>query len=49
MNKYYIWNEKTQQSFIKEFTDIKEARHFIINHLDLSLNWHIDYYAENPF
>jgi hypothetical protein len=32
-------------SYVRSFTDSTEARHWIINHLDLSLVWHIEEYV----
>lgn len=36
---YFIYNNKTKESYQKQFDDLSEARHWIINHLDLSLDW----------
>jgi len=36
---YIITNTKNSDSYIKEFDDDLNPRDFIINHLDLSLNW----------
>lgn len=34
-------NEKTKENYIIQAKNSSEARHWIINHLDLSLNWTI--------
>ena len=41
MMTYTFINEKNSQKITKEFIDETEARHFVINHLDLSLDWQI--------
>ena len=38
---FLINNEKDNEHYIKEFEDSTEARHWIINHLDLSKGWTI--------
>ena len=42
MNTYLITNNKNSLSYTKDFSDISEARHWVINHLDLSNEWNID-------
>ena len=37
-----IYNEKTKERYEGAFENTTEARHWIINHLDLSLNWVIE-------
>jgi len=32
-------NEKTKENYVIQANDSAEARHWVINHLDLSLNW----------
>ena len=39
--KYTIINEKDNKKYIKKFKDSFEARHWIINTLDLSKKWSI--------
>jgi len=34
-----IESTKSKLSYVKEFKDIEEAKDWIVNHLDLSLNW----------
>jgi len=34
-----IDNEKNNKFYIKDFASYTDARHWIINHLDLSLKW----------
>jgi len=43
MKFYNITNEKTRESYKKEFLNLTDARNWVINHLDMSLNWSIDY------
>lgn len=43
MKLYDITNDKTQEKYNKAFLNETEARHWIINTLDLSLNWSIIY------
>tara|TARA_R100000655_G_scaffold72337_1_gene110844 strand:- start:854 stop:1027 length:174 start_codon:yes stop_codon:yes gene_type:complete len=38
---YLINNEKDNEHYIKEFENSTEARHWIINFLDLSKGWTI--------
>ena len=38
---FLINNEKDNEHYIREFKDSSEARHWIINHLDLSKGWTI--------
>ena len=38
---YLINNDKDNEHYLKEFNNSADARHFIINHLDLSKNWRI--------
>lgn len=37
--EYAIFNEKDEEVYIKQFLDDTTARHWAINHLDLSKNW----------
>ena len=39
MKAIEIWNLKTAEFYDLEFQDMKEAYHWIVNHLDLSLEW----------
>jgi hypothetical protein len=39
MIKFFICNELNRTFYVKYFIDYEEARHWVINHLDLSLNW----------
>lgn len=41
MKTYIINSEKSNQSYYRENTTANECRHWIINHLDLSMNWSI--------
>ena len=34
-----ITNETNSQEYIKDFNNYTDCRHWIINHLDLSLRW----------
>lgn len=36
-----ITNEKDEEQYKREFENLTEARHWIINHLDLSKRWSI--------
>jgi hypothetical protein len=51
MNFYNITNTKTKENYKKEFKNETDARHWVINTLDMSLDWSIDYdYSLNtPF
>jgi hypothetical protein len=42
MNTYLITNNKNSESYTKDFLNTSEARHWIINHLDLSNEWSIN-------
>ena len=37
--KYHITNKKNKYEFIKKFKNDEECYHWIVNHLDLSLEW----------
>jgi hypothetical protein len=39
--KFLLINYQDRQRFIKDFENEHEARHFVINHLDLSKQWNI--------
>ena len=39
MTKYIIINKKTKTCYTKEFATPNDVRHWIINTLDLSLDW----------
>ncbi len=41
MINYTIKNGKNSKTYHRQFENVTEARHWIINHLDLSLNWNI--------
>tara|TARA_A100000171_G_C2108468_1_gene133706 strand:+ start:267 stop:803 length:537 start_codon:yes stop_codon:yes gene_type:complete len=42
MNQYLIYNNKNKyENYKKEFSNLTDARHWIINHLDLSNEWNI--------
>ena len=42
MNQYLIYNNKNEyENYKKEFSNLSDARHWIINHLDLSNEWNI--------
>ena len=51
MSIYTISNSKNDTVYNKEFMSETEARHWVINTLDLSLNWDIRYNYEmnTPF
>jgi len=36
---YVIESKQSKKSYIKEFKNKEEAKDWVINHLDLSLNW----------
>ena len=42
MKTYLITNNKNSESYTKDFLDISEGRHWIINNLDLSNEWSIN-------
>ncbi len=47
--KYFrIFNDTDDEFFLKLFIDETEARHWIINHLDLSKQWNIQQENTNP-
>lgn len=39
MKTHYIFNEKDNENYTKEFSNLTELRHWIINHLDQSKRW----------
>ena len=41
MNTYLITNNKNSENYTKQFPNESEARHWVINHLDLSNEWNI--------
>jgi len=41
MNTYLITNNKNSENYAKQFPNESEARHWVINHLDLSNEWNI--------
>jgi len=41
MNIYLINNNKDNQKFEKKFKCMEDAKHWVINTLDLSKNWNI--------
>lgn len=45
MTIYTIKNTKNKDIYVKEFKDETDARHWVINHLDLSLDWKISPYV----
>lgn len=48
MKQYIITNNKDNETYNKAFINETEARHWIINHLDMSKEWCIVYdYKEN--
>lgn len=51
MKIYTILNSKNNTVYNKEFMNETEARHWVINNLDLSLRWNIQYNYEmnTPF
>lgn len=51
MKIYTIKNSKNDTVYNKEFMNETEARHWVINNLDLSLRWNIQYNYEmnTPF
>ncbi len=51
MSIYTISNSKNDTVYNKGFINETEARHWVINTLDLSLNWNIQYNYEmnTPF
>lgn len=51
MKFYNITNEKTSENYKKEFYSLTDARHWVINTLDMSLDWLIeyDYQLNTPF
>jgi hypothetical protein len=50
MENYVIENSTNNKVFVKKFNDSSECYHWVVNHLDLSLNWTYDrlnYLIEN--
>ena len=42
MNVYFIYNNKNEyENYKKEFSNLSDAKHWVINHLDLSNEWNI--------
>ena len=42
MNEYFIYNNKNEyENYKKEFSNLSDAKHWVINHLDLSNEWNI--------
>ena len=39
MSTFRIHSGNSNQEYVKKFTDEDVARNWVINHLDLSLNW----------
>ena len=39
--RFYISNDKTSATYTKNFDCIASAKTFVVNHLDLSLQWNI--------
>lgn len=42
MNTYHFTNSKTSENYTRQFKTYNEAYHWIVNHLDLSLEWTIE-------
>jgi len=42
MQTYIISSELLRREIVKNFENATEARHWVINHLDLSGNWTIE-------
>ena len=42
MKKYLYTNSKDNEKYIVELKDKGEIRHWMINHLDLSKDWHVE-------
>jgi hypothetical protein len=40
--RYRIYSKKSIKEYSKVFKNEEEARHWVINHLDLSLDWKIE-------
>tara|TARA_Y100000592_G_C5385322_1_gene275463 strand:+ start:719 stop:889 length:171 start_codon:yes stop_codon:yes gene_type:complete len=38
---FLINNKQDNEYYLKEFENSEQARHFVINHLDLSKDWRI--------
>ncbi len=38
---FIIESKKSMKSYIKDFKDEDEAKEWVVNHLDLSLEWNI--------
>ena len=53
MKQYYlIYNDTNKTTYTKKFESSNDARQWVINHLDLSLNWSYDtleYLLDNGF
>jgi hypothetical protein len=47
MIKYVITNDKDAERYIKSLNNYDDARHWVINHLDMSKQWTIKTYAED--
>lgn len=46
MTKYYIHNKQQTESYTVELNSIEDARHWIINHLNISQKWVIKEHKE---
>ena len=42
---YNIYNDKDNESYCRVFESKNECYHWIVNHLDLSKNWNMDFKA----
>lgn len=42
MEYYVIYNDSNKTQYLKQFESAFDASHWIVNHLDMSLNWSYD-------
>ncbi len=40
---YKIYNETNDEKYFKDFNNYKSCYHWIVNHLDLSLSWKVEF------
>ena len=44
MEKYHFTNKQDSENYVVELKDKGDIRHWIINHLDISKDWHVEKY-----
>ena len=49
MKRYRITNNKNEDTYFKYFKDSEECYHWVVNTLDLSLEWTYNLYPSDTF